>query len=96
MHGPSSTLHSNILEMCNWAMINLNSGTYNGNTILNPESYDLLWKPWFQNGEDSYVGLSWFLRKFREENTIGHSGGDTGFKTDFIMLPEKNIGNCVM
>jgi len=96
MHGPSSTLHSNILEMCNWAMINLDSGTYEGNTILNPESYDLLWKPWFQNGEDSYVGLSWFLRKFGDENTIGHSGGDTGFKTDFVMLPEKNVSVIVL
>lgn len=96
MHGPSSTLHSNIIEMCNWAMINLGSGTYDGNTILNPESYDLLWKPWFQNGEDSYVGLSWFLRKFRDENTIGHSGGDTGFKTDFVMLPEKNVSVIVL
>jgi CubicO group peptidase (beta-lactamase class C family) len=74
-HGPSSTLHSNVLEMCNWAMINLNRGTYEGNSILKSESYDLLWKPWFQNGEESYVGLSWFLRKFRDENTIGHSGG---------------------
>lgn len=96
MHGPSSTLHSNIIEMCNWAMINLNRGSYKGNTILNPDSYDLLWKPWFQNGEDSYIGLSWFLSKFRNENTIGHSGGDTGFRTDFIMLPEKNVSIIVL
>lgn len=24
MHGPSSTLHSNVLEMCKWALINMN------------------------------------------------------------------------
>ena len=96
MHGPSSTLHSNVLEMCNWAMINLNHGTYEGNSILKPESYDLLWKPWFQNGEEGHVGLSWFLRKYRDQDTIGHSGDDTGFITDFVMLPEKNVSVVVL
>ena len=30
MHGPSSTLHSNAIEMCNWAIINMKRGTHEG------------------------------------------------------------------
>ena len=96
MHGPSSTLHSNILEMCNWAIINMNHGTYRNKKILDSTSYDSLWKPWFEIGEDNYVGLSWFLRKYKGEKTIGHSGGDMGFNTNFIMLPEKSMAMVVL
>ena len=42
-HGPSSTLHSNALEMCNWAIINMKRGAHAGQKILEPSSYDLLW-----------------------------------------------------
>jgi len=96
MHGPSSTLHSNVLEMCDWAIINMNHGNYRNKSILDSISYDILWKPWFEIGEENYVGLSWFLREYRDEKTIGHGGGDTGFNTNFIMLPEKSIAVVVL
>jgi CubicO group peptidase (beta-lactamase class C family) len=96
MHGPSSTLHSNVLEMCNWAMVNLNGGNLNNTTILRSSSYDLLWKPWFRTGEETHVGLSWFIGKHRDVKTIGHSGGDKGFNTDFVMLPEKSMAVVVV
>jgi CubicO group peptidase (beta-lactamase class C family) len=96
MHGPSSTLHSSVLEMCNWAIINLNRGTNRGSTILNSSSYETLWKPWFKTGDRGSVGLSWFLGEYRGETTIGHSGGDTGFNTNLLLLPEKSIAVVVL
>jgi CubicO group peptidase (beta-lactamase class C family) len=99
MHGPSSTLHSNTIEMCNWAIINMKRGTRAGQKILEPDSYDLLWKPWFKiGGEDSEVavGLSWFLGSHRGEKTISHSGGDTGFNTYLTLLPEKSSAVVVL
>lgn len=89
MHGPSSTLHSNALEMCNWAITNLNRGQFNGTRILNLDSYDLLWKPQAKRGEDEYVGLSWFLGEYRGEKTVRHGGGDTGFRSQLVLLPDK-------
>jgi CubicO group peptidase (beta-lactamase class C family) len=99
MHGPSSTLHSNALEMCNWAIINMNRGARNGQKILEPTSYDLLWKPWFKiGGEDSgnAVGLSWMLGNHRGEKTVSHGGGDTGFNSYLILLPERSSAVVVM
>ncbi len=99
MHGPSSTLHSNAIEMCNWAIINMNRGTLAGKKILDPASYDLLWKPWFKiGGEDSEdaVGLSWFLGSHRGEKTISHGGGDTGFNSYLILVPERSSAVVVM
>jgi CubicO group peptidase (beta-lactamase class C family) len=96
-HAPSSTLHSNVLEMCNWAMANMNRGVLGGKCILKPESYDVLWEPAkLNNGETTMVGLSWFLRTYREIDTVFHSGGDVGYRTFFVMMPEKKAAAVVL
>ncbi len=95
-HGPSSTLHSSAQEMCRWAIINLERGTSQGSTILEASSYDLLWKSWFPTGEKSSVGLSWFLGSYRGEAKVEHGGGDTGFNTSLVLLPEKSMAVVVL
>jgi len=100
-HAPSSTLHSNALEMCNWALVNLNRGSYDEIKVLNTSSYDELWHPWVKNEEGEIakygdIGLSWFVGEYKGEKTIGHGGSDDGFQTNFVMLPEKSIGIIVM
>jgi CubicO group peptidase (beta-lactamase class C family) len=99
MHGPSSTLHSNVVEMCSWAIINMNRGTFKGEKILDPASYDKLWEPMVKTGGSGIrqsVGLSWFIGEYRGEKAIGHGGGDVGFNTMLIMLPEKTIAVVVL
>ncbi len=95
-HGPSSTLHSNALEMCNWAMTNLERGNWRGRQILSPSSYDILWKPHAKASGGKQVGLSWFLGEYRGEKSVEHGGGDTGFETQFIMLPDKKAAVVVL
>lgn len=90
-HGPSSTLHSSAIEMCNWAITNLKRGSFAGSRVLQSSSYDLLWTPRAEARENEQVGLSWFLGKFHRINTVGHGGGDTGFNTMLILLPEARM-----
>jgi CubicO group peptidase (beta-lactamase class C family) len=99
MHGPSSTLHSNAEEMCRWAIINMIRGTSGGKTILEASSYDQLWNPWQKIGGaagSQAVGLSWFLGEHRGERTVSHGGGDTGFNSYLILLPDKGAAVAVM
>lgn len=96
MHGPSSTLHSNALEMCNWAITNLNRGRFGDHQILNPSSYDLLWKPRAERSKDRQVGLSWFLGEYRREKLVQHGGGDTGFRSHLDLLPDRRAGVVVL
>jgi len=91
-HAPSSTLNSSVIEMMNWAQANLNKGILNGNRILKPEGYDLLWKNSLTFNEETEIGLSWFLGDYRGFQTIGHGGGDTGYRSNITLLPEKQIG----
>lgn len=99
MHCPSSTLHSNVLEMCNWAIVNLNRGVIDHKRILNSSSYDILWKPLAETGWDamsSKIGLGWFIGEYKGKRTIRHSGADIGFRTDFVMIPEEDLAVTIM
>jgi hypothetical protein len=42
------------------------------------------------------VGLSWFFGEYRGEKIIEHGGGDTGFRTHFVMLPDKRAAVVVL
>jgi len=97
MHTPSSNLHSNAVDMARWVRANLRRGELDGKRILNSATYDLMWKPAHatapdENGRPRSVGISWFLSEYRGHAAVGHSGGDDGYATDLLMIPEKRIG----
>ncbi len=74
-------------------LVNLNRGEINGRRILRAESYDLLWSTTTETFTNkSQVGLSWFLGEHAGHRTVGHGGGDTGFRSYILLLPDNNIG----
>ena len=94
MHSPSSTLYSSVLDMSRWAMANLNRGELHGKRILKSSTYDLMWKP---AGEQfGQIGISWFLNKYKGFGLVTHSGGDTGFVSNLVLIPEKKIAVVMM
>ena len=97
-HTPSSNLHSNVLDMARWAMANLNRGSLGSMRILRGDTYDLLWKPTREIAPDSqkYIGISWFLTTMEGEQAAYHSGGDDGFRTLLILLPERHAAIVFM
>src|SRR5262245_59336922 len=94
MHSPSSTLYSNVLDMSRWAMANMNRGELDGKRILKDSTYDLMWKPAGEQWQQ--IGISWFLGKYKEHRTISHSGGDTGFVSNLVMIPDRSIAIVMM
>lgn len=91
MHGPSSTLNSNVLEMTHYAFAHLNRGVYKNKRILADSVYDLWWKNSITLEGKSEIGLAWWLSERNGVRTIGHSGGDTGFRSYFMLVPEKDL-----
>ena len=85
-HSPSSNLHSNVVDMARWAMVNIDRGEMGRRRILKTSSYDILWRP---SERDPSEGTGWFLDRHRDLFTASHPGGDTGYATDFVILPEK-------
>lgn len=98
-HGPSSTLCSNVVEMCNYAIANMNEGRFEGKKILEPKRYEELWREYASTdwgGYTSEIGLAWFLGEYKGNKVRSHSGMDTGFRSNLIILPERGIGVVLM
>ena len=99
-HGPSSTLHSNVVDMSHWAIANMNKGELEGRRILDASSYDHLWEPTVmvgvRRGRRVRLGLSWFLSRFSGQPTVYHGGGDIGYRTKFVMAPESGVAVIVL
>ncbi|MEK3835770.1 MULTISPECIES: serine hydrolase domain-containing protein [unclassified Paenibacillus] len=99
-HAPSSTLYTNAQEMCQYMLMQLGQGKakdrYNA---LQPGSYDQMWNPTMATGwgpEHEAVGLGWFLGHYNGSRILSHSGWDTGFLSELILLPDENLGISVM
>jgi len=95
-HAGSSTLNSNVDDMMLWAEVNLNKGIINGKRIYSEASYDLLTSSQWKFSDTSHGGLSWFVSKFNGDTKIAHSGSDTGFRSYFAFIPEKQSAIVVM
>ncbi len=98
-HGPSSTLCSNVVEMCNYAIANMKVGKFKENKILEAHSYLELWRKHASTGWGGYtseIGLAWFLGEYKGNKVRSHSGMDTGFRSNLIILPERGIAVVIM
>jgi len=100
-HAPSSTLHSNVEDMCKYILMSLNRGELNGTRILTEASFNQLWDHSYptNSGKDhnAYVGLSWFSGTYKGTSCVGHSGGDRGFQSHLLLFPEEEAGLiCLM
>jgi hypothetical protein len=64
-----------------------------GRRILQTKSYDLLWAPTIETSVDgARIGLSWFVGQHAGHRTVFHPGGDTGFRSYILLLPDDGIG----
>lgn len=111
-HAASSTLHSNVDDMLRWGAANLGRGALGDTRILAASGYDELWKPQRdmlpelaerarQAGvklpfDSMAVGLSWFLPVRGGLHLVTHSGGDTGFRTDLLLVPAEQVAIVVL
>lgn len=92
-HAPSSTVIGNVHDLGRWTMANLNRGALDGTRILGDSAYEQLWKPTVEIAPNR--GLSWSLDEHDGHRMISHMGGDDGFRTGLIFLPDLNIGFAI-
>lgn len=91
-HAPSSTLHSSVLDMCLWLLVNLNRGSLDGSRILEAATLDEMWKTQAHRGPDRTMGLGWQMRDFDGQIRVFHGGRDVGYLTYVLVLPEESLG----
>ena len=87
-HAPSSTLNASSKDLCNWMISFMDK-------LKNPtkaNKYIELIQPTFSPN----IGLGFQLSRIDSAKTIGHYGGDKGFRSYLIMIPKEKIGLVVL
>ncbi|MEP0263053.1 serine hydrolase domain-containing protein [Dokdonia sp.] len=84
-HAPSSTLNASARDISLWMISFLSD-------LKNPSKtrYQNMTLPSFE--PYPYIGLGFQLYDIHSKKAIGHYGGDKGFRSFLIMIPEQDIG----
>jgi CubicO group peptidase (beta-lactamase class C family) len=100
-HNASSDLMSSVNDMARWAIVNLDHGDASGRVILQQKTYDELWRPTSEieicetlskcKKTGSHVGISWFLHTRNDHLIVYHDGGDDGFRTRLVLVPDRKV-----
>ena len=103
-HAPSSTLHSNLVEMCRWMVAHfepaeLAAAEPNGQWVrLDAGLLDVMWQPVVPVGRPPWeeAALGWGVGSYRGHRTLSHSGADPGFGSKLVLVPERRTGVVVL
>lgn len=87
---PSSTLNSSANDLSKWMISFMKSS----NRLSSEKGYQIMFEPSFN--KYPYIGLGFQLSNLNKEKTIGHYGGDRGYRSYLVMIPEKRIGLVVL
>lgn len=101
-HAPSSSLHSNLLDLCRWMQAHFEPtpGTTDGKgPRLDAGLLDLVSQPVVSVGEPPWgesQALGWAVGSHRGRRTLSHSGADPGFGSKLVLVPEHLTGVVVL
>ncbi|HET9946109.1 MAG TPA: serine hydrolase [Actinomycetes bacterium] len=102
-HAPSSTLHSNLVEMCRWMVAHLDPAGVEGAdgqwARLDAGIRDLMWQPVAPIGSPPWeeaAALGWAVGSYGGHRTLGHSGADPGFGSRLVLVPDRRTGVVVL
>ena len=106
--GAAGGIYSNVDDMCNWLLVQLNEGRYgNGleDTLFTRDSQKQMWKlHTILNADTSKrynhhfygYGLGWFLSDIRGNMLVFHGGYVPGMASRVIMIPDMDLGIVVL
>jgi hypothetical protein len=97
-HAPSSTLHSNLVEMSRWLQALLEPAGGSAPRV-DPGVRDVMWQPVVSVDEPPWeeaMGLGWCVGSYGGHRTLGHSGADPGFGSRLVLVPERRAGVVVL
>jgi len=103
--GPAASISSSIADMNKWTTMLLDSGRYNGVSVIpqnaidrtrNPESIRGKGRHMFNKVNYRLYGLGWNLSDYEKYKIVAHTGGIHGFVTSVTLVPEINLGVVVL
>lgn len=99
-------IYSNVTELSKWAIMQMDSGRYDGNKkLFSVATHEEMWSPQTiiqTSGPSAYnthfaaYGLGWFLADAKGYKQVSHTGGLAGIVTQVTLIPELKLGIIVL
>jgi CubicO group peptidase (beta-lactamase class C family) len=97
---------SSVKDMSQWMIFNLNNGIWKGDTLLTPQSRNMLWTPHNtftveltdKNNATHMQGyaLGWGVSDYHGRYKVSHTGGYSGMLSGVTLIPDENLGVVVL
>ena len=99
VHAPGNGLFTNVNDIAQFAIVNLNKGEIDGFELLPASAYEMMWTPqtdetpWAEwlGQRFNYYGLGWWVGEDGGHQAIGGYGADNGFCAHMELLPEQGL-----
>ncbi len=108
INGAAGGIYSNVNDIANWMLVNLNKGKYGtnlGKQLFTEASQQEIWKihtttnvnrnPRYNSHFAGY-GLGWGLTDVNGNMVVSHTGGLIGMLSKTILVPDLNLGIIVL
>ncbi len=102
--GPAGSINSSVEEMSHWMKVQLNSGKYNGKSLVSPAMIENMHQPQMvlnsssQHKEisDPAYGMGWFIDNYRGHKRVSHGGNIDGFSALVTLFPNDDLGIVIL
>jgi CubicO group peptidase (beta-lactamase class C family) len=101
--GPAGTINSNVTDMANWLIMQLNKGKFKDKEIVSEAMMKQMHTPYvtIQSNPTKEVyfnsyGMGWFITSYKGHFRVEHGGNIDGFSANVGMLPMDSIGVVVL
>jgi CubicO group peptidase (beta-lactamase class C family) len=101
----AASMGSSVKDMSNWLICLLDSGKFNGKSVIpyaaiktaqTPTSIIGNARPLFNESHFRLYGLGWDLQDYQGKEIVYHNGGVNGFVTSVTLLPSEKLGIVVL
>jgi len=101
---PAGSINSNVLDMANWVLMNLNKGKFKDKQVISEAALAEIHSPQavmpfpIQYDEILYsnYGMGWTIVPYRGHLLLEHGGGIDGFIAMVAFLPRDNMGAVIL
>jgi len=102
--GPAGSINSNVTNMANWILLNLNKGKIGDQQVISESSLKEIHSPQMISSKSyrynesfySMYGMGWGITAYRGHLRLAHGGGIDGFTAQVVLLPRDNIGMVIL
>ncbi len=101
--GPAGSINSNVTDMSNWVMLQINGGKFNDKQIISDGTLSQTHTPQMvipggMSDEVFYssYGMGWMITSYRGHLRVEHGGNIDGFSASVCLLPRDSAGIVVL